>query len=48
MSTICIPAIDSPCGEVISVVHDNHESGHFGALKSTELVTMDFYWPVMN
>jgi len=45
---IYVPAVDSLCGKVISLFHDNPESGHFGALKTTELVSMDFYWPVMD
>jgi len=45
---IYFPAIDSLPGKVISQFHDNTESGHFGALKTTELVSRDFYWPVMD
>jgi len=45
---IYIPAIDSVHGKVISLFHDNSESGYFGALKSTELICRDFYWPVMD
>jgi len=45
---IYIPAVESLRGKVISVFHDNPESGHFGALKTTELVSRDFYWPVMD
>ena len=30
--------------EVISLFHDNPESGHFGALRTAELVSRDFYW----
>jgi len=33
---------------VISLFHDNPESGHFGALKTTELVSRDCYWPAMD
>ena len=45
---IYVPAVDSPCGKVISLFHDNPESGHFGALKTTELVSRDFYCPAMD
>jgi len=45
---IYVPAIDSLRGKVISLFHDIPESGHFGALKTTELVSRDFYWPVMD
>jgi len=45
---IDISAIDSLCGKVISLFHYIPESGHFGALKTTELVSRDFYWPVMD
>jgi len=34
--------------KVISLFHDNPESGHFGALKNAELVSRDFYWPAMD
>ena len=30
--------------QVISLFHDNPESGHFGALRTAELVPRDFYW----
>ena len=33
---------------MISLFHDNPESGHFGALKTTELVSRDCYWPAMD
>ena len=33
---------------MISLFHDNPESGHFGALKTTELVARDFYWQAMD
>jgi hypothetical protein len=45
---IYIPVTDSLCGKVICLFHDNPESGHFGALKTTQLVSRDFYWPVMD
>jgi len=45
---IYIPATDSLRGKVISLFHDNPDSGHFGALETTELVSRDFYWPAMD
>jgi len=45
--TIYIPAIDSLHGKVISLFYHNTESGHSGALTTTELVSSNFYWPVM-
>ena len=30
--------------QVISLFHDNAESGHFGARRTAELVSRDFYW----
>ena len=43
-----VSATDSLPGKVISLFHDNPESGHFGALKTTELVSRYFYWPAMD
>jgi hypothetical protein len=45
---IYVPAIDSLRGKVISLFHDIPESGRFGALMTTKLVSRDFYWPVMD
>jgi len=45
---IYVLATDSLRGKVISLFHDNPESGHFGALKTTEVVSSDFYWPAMD
>jgi len=45
---IYVPAVDSLCGKEISLFHDNPESSHFGAIKTTELVSRNFYWPVMD
>ena len=33
---------------MISLFHDNPESGYFGALKTAKLVSQDFYWPTMD
>jgi hypothetical protein len=43
---IYVPAVLR--SRVTSLFHDNPESGHFGALKSSELVLQDFYWPAME
>ena len=45
---IYVPATDSLRGTVISQFYDNHESGHLGALETTELVSGDFYRPAMD
>jgi len=45
---IYVPVVDSLGRKVISLFHDNPESGHFGPLKNTELVSRDSHWPVMD
>jgi hypothetical protein len=45
---IYVSATDSVHGKVIWLFHENPESGHFGAIKTTELVSRDFYWPAMD
>jgi hypothetical protein len=45
---IHVPLVDALRGKVISLFHDYPESGHFGALKTTDLVSMHFYWPAMD
>jgi len=45
---IYVPEDDSLRGKVISVFHDNPESGHFGALMTAELASRDFYWPALD
>lgn len=45
---INVPVVDSFRGNVISQFHDNPESDHFGALKTTELASRDFYWAAMD
>ena len=45
---IYVPATDSLHGKVICHFHGNPESGHFGAFKTTELVSRDFYRPAMD
>jgi hypothetical protein len=34
--------------KVTALHHDNPESGHFGALKTAELVSRNFYWPALQ
>ena len=34
--------------KVISLFRNKPESGHFGAPKTAELVSRDFYWPAMD
>ena len=41
--SISIPAVNHLRGKVISLFHHNPESGHFGALKTAEPVSRDFY-----
>jgi hypothetical protein len=40
---------DSPGlrSKVTTLHHDNPESGHFGALKTAELISRNFYWPTL-
>jgi len=45
---IYVPEDDSLHGKVISLFHHNPESGHFGALKTAELASRDFYWPTLD
>jgi len=45
---IYVPADASLRNKVISLFHDNPESGHFRALRTAELVSRDFYWPVLD
>ena len=45
---ISMPADNALRSKVISLFHDNLESGHFGALRTAELVSGDFYWPSMD
>jgi len=45
---IYIPNDDLLRNKVISLFHDNLESGHFRAPKTAELVSRDFHWPAMD
>jgi hypothetical protein len=40
---------DSPGlrARVTALHHDNPESGHFGALKTVEIISRNFYWPAL-
>jgi hypothetical protein len=33
--------------KVTALHHNNPESGHFGALKTAELVSQNYYWPAL-
>jgi len=39
---------EAPQSKVKTLFHSNPESGHFGALKTAELVSRDLYWLAMN
>ena len=43
-----MPADDALRSQVINRFHGNPESGHFGPLRTAELVSRDFYWPAMD
>jgi hypothetical protein len=43
-----VPDSDELRSKVIALHHDNPESGHFGALKTAELVSRNFYWPALQ
>jgi len=45
---IYVPADDALRSNVISHFHDYPESGHFGAFRTVEPVSRDFYWPAMD
>ena len=45
---IYVPVDASLRNKVIRLFHDNPECGHFGALRTAELVSRDFYWPVLD
>ena len=42
-----VRAIHPLFGKVQSLFLDNPESGYFGSLKTTELLSRDFKWPVI-
>jgi hypothetical protein len=41
---VYVPDSDELRSKVIALHHDNPESGHFGALKTAEIVSRNFYW----
>jgi hypothetical protein len=45
---VSVPDSDELCSKVIALHHDNPESGHFGALKTAELISRNFYWPALQ
>jgi hypothetical protein len=45
---IYVPMDDLRRNKVISLFHNNPESGHFGALKTAELVLQEFHWPTVD
>jgi hypothetical protein len=45
---VYVPDSDELRSKVIALHHDNPESGHFGALKTAELVSRNFYWPALQ
>jgi len=45
---INVPKDDLLRNKVIHLFHHNPESGHFGALKTAQLVFGDIYWPAMD
>jgi hypothetical protein len=45
---VYVPDSDELRSKVIALHHDNSESGHFGALKTAELISRNFYWPALQ
>jgi hypothetical protein len=45
---VCVPDSSGLRSKVTALHHDNPESGHFGALKTAELVSRNFYWPALQ
>jgi hypothetical protein len=45
---VYVPDSDKLRSKVIALHHDNPESGHFGALKTAELISRNFYWPALQ
>jgi hypothetical protein len=45
---VYVPDSDELRSKVIALHHDNPGSGHFGALKTGELVSRNFYWPALQ
>jgi len=45
---IYVPKDDLVRNEVISLFHDTLQSGHFGGLRTTELLCRAFHWAAMD
>ena len=45
---IYIPKDDELRSHIISLFHDPPESGHFGTLRTMEIISCDFYWSGME
>src|SRR5947209_2006041 len=45
---LCIPKDKTLRTTILNEAHDNEIAGHFGADKTYENVSKDFYWPKMN
>ena len=45
---IYVPKDDLHPDKVMSLLHHNPESGHFGSLKTADLLSTDFHWPAMD
>jgi hypothetical protein len=45
---VYVPDSDELRSKVIALHHHNPESGHFGTLKTAELVSRNFYWPTLQ
>src|SRR5689334_5865240 len=43
-----VPKDEELRSRIISFFHDPPESGHFGALRTAELASREFYWPYME
>jgi len=42
-----LPSVDAVKAEVMREAHDSAVGGHLGVVKTTEVVSRDFYWPKM-
>jgi hypothetical protein len=45
---VYVPDSSELRSKVTALHHDNPESGHFGPLKTAELVSRNFYWPALQ
>jgi hypothetical protein len=44
---VYVPNSQGLQAKVTALHHDTPESGHFGALKTAELISRNFYWPAL-